>query len=224
MMTTQDQLKRDVAAAALRYVPENGILGVGTGSTVNALIDQLHEQRIPLQACVSSSEASSDRLRGYGYEVMDLNSAGPLEMYIDGADECDPQLRLIKGGGGALTREKIIAAASEKFICIIDSSKQVDVMGSFPLPIEVIPMARSYIAREMVKLGGEPVWRQDFVTDNGNWILDIHRLSIVDPVGLEKHINQLTGVVTVGLFASRPADEVLVGSANGVETVKPAIT
>ncbi len=212
----QDQLKRQVAEAALKYVPYNEVLGVGTGSTVNALIDLLNEQRIPLQACVSSSEATTERLQSYGYDVIDLNSAGPLEMYIDGADECDPYRRLIKGGGGALTREKIIAAASRQFVCIVDSTKQVDVLGAFPLPVEVIPMARSHVARQLVKLGGEPVWRDDFVTDNGNWIVDVHRLNIVDPVGLEDQINQITGVVCVGLFASRPADKVLVGSADGV--------
>lgn len=215
----QDQLKRQVAEAALKYVPYNEVLGVGTGSTVNALIDLLDEQRIPLQACVSSSEATTERLKGYGYDVVDLNSAGPLEVYIDGADECDPHRRLVKGGGGALTREKIIAAASRQFVCIVDASKQVDVLGAFPLPVEVIPMARSHVARQLVKLGGEPVWRDDFVTDNGNWILDVHRLHIVDPVGLEDQINQITGVVCVGLFAARSADKVLVGSADGVNAL-----
>ncbi len=212
----QEQLKHQVAAAALQLIPPDEVLGVGTGSTVNALIDLLHQQRIPLPACVSSSQATSKRLQDYGYEVVDLNSSGPLNMYIDGADECDPYRRLIKGGGGALTREKIIAAASRRFVCIIDVSKQVDILGAFPLPVEVIPMARSHIARELVKLGGEPVWRDGFVTDNGNWILDVHRLSIVDPVGLERQINQLTGVVTVGLFAARAADTVLIASPDGV--------
>lgn len=215
----QNQLKRQVAEAALKYVPYNEVLGVGTGSTVNALIDLLGEQRIPLQACVSSSEASTERLKALGYDVVDLNSAGPLEMYIDGADECDPHRRLIKGGGGALTREKIIAAASRQFVCIVDSTKQVDILGAFPLPVEVIPMARSHVARQLVRLGGEPVWRDGFVTDNGNWIVDVHRLNIIDPVGMEEQINQITGVVCVGLFASRPADKVLVGSADGVTTV-----
>ncbi len=212
----QDQLKRRVAAAALEHVQHDEILGVGTGSTVNALIDLLHENRIPLQACVSSSEATTARLQGYGYEVVDLNSSGPLELYIDGADECDPHRRLIKGGGGALTREKIIAAASRQFICIVDDTKQVDILGRFPLPVEVIPMARSQVARQLVELGGEPVWREGFVTDNGNWILDVHRLSIVDPVGMEQQINGMVGVVTVGLFAERSADRVLVGSTSGV--------
>lgn len=212
----QDQMKREVAAAALNYVPDNDILGVGTGSTVNALIDLLHEKRIPLKACVSSSEASTERLQQYGYDVIDLNAAGMLSVYIDGADECNPQRHLIKGGGGALTREKIIAAASQQFICIVDATKQVDVLGKFPLPVEVIPMARSLVARELVKLGGEPIWREGFVTDNGNWILDTHRLRIIDPVQMESQINQITGVVSVGLFANRPADRVLMATQNGV--------
>lgn len=215
----QNQLKRRVAEAALEYIPQDQVLGVGTGSTVNALIDLMHEKRIPLEACVSSSEATSERLKGYGYDIVELNSSGPLDMYIDGADECDPHKRLIKGGGGALTREKIIAAASRRFVCIIDASKQVDILGHFPLPVEVIPMARSQVARRLVELGGEPVWREGFVTDNGNWILDVHRLQIVDPVGLEQEINQITGVVCVGLFAGRPADTVLVGSETGVTTL-----
>ncbi len=218
MSMNQDQLKRQVAEAALEYVSQDDVLGVGTGSTVNALIDLLHERRIPLQACVSSSEATTERLQGYGYQVVELNTAGPLQVYIDGADECDPHRRLIKGGGGALTREKIIAACSRQFICIIDSSKRVDVLGKFPLPVEVIPMARSQVARQLVQLGGEPVWRDGFVTDNGNWILDVHRMDIVDPTGMEQQINAITGVVTVGLFAQRSADKVLVGSTAGVHT------
>ena len=213
---SQDQLKRDVATAALKYVPDNDILGVGTGSTVNALIDLLHERRIPLEACVSSSEASTERLRAYGYDVIDMNAAGPINVYIDGADECNTQRHLIKGGGGALTREKIIAAASRQFICIVDATKQVDVLGAFPLPIEVIPMARSLVAREVLKLGGEPIWREGFVTDNGNWILDIQGLSITNPEEMESQINQLVGVVSVGLFAQRPADRVLMATHDGV--------
>ena len=215
-----EELKRRAAAAALEEVSPGSVLGVGTGSTVNALIDLLGEREVELQACVSSSEATSQRLRALGYSIEDLNNAGPLGLYIDGADECDNHRRLIKGGGGALTREKIIAAASECFVCIVDSGKRVKRLGAFPLPVEVIPMARSHVARELVRLGGEPVWRRDFVTDNGNWILDVHGLDIVDPEGLENEVNQLAGVVTVGLFARRPADRVLVASADGVTSME----
>jgi len=220
MTMTAEQLKRHAAAAALEEVRPGSVLGVGTGSTVNALIDLLGERGVELQACVSSSEATSQRLQALGYAIEDLNNAGPLGLYIDGADECDDHRRLIKGGGGALTREKIIAAASERFVCIVDSGKRVHRLGAFPLPVEVIPMARSHVARELVRLGGEPVWRRAFVTDNGNWILDVHRLDIVDPVRLEHEINQLAGVVTVGLFARRPADRVLVASDDGVTTME----
>lgn len=212
----QDAMKQQVAAAALQQIPDDIVLGVGTGSTVNALIKLMCEQRKRLTACVSSSEASSALLRAGGYEVLDLNTAGDLSLYVDGADECDPNRCLIKGGGGALTREKIIAAASKRFICIIDASKQVPVLGTFPLPVEVIPMARSYVARELLKLGGEPMWRENFTTDNGNQILDLGRLQIHDPMALEDTINSIAGVVTVGLFAHRAADQVLVSTADGV--------
>lgn len=217
----QDQLKKQAAEAALEYLPEDEIIGVGTGSTVNFFIDLLEERRDRIKAAVSSSEASTERLEAIGIEVMSLNDAGPITVYVDGADESDAHLRLIKGGGGALTREKIIAGAAEKFICIVDQSKQVDVLGRFPLPVEVIPMARSLVARELVTLGGDPEWRENFVTDNGNPILDVHNLSITDPVGLEQTINQIPGVVTVGLFARRAADVLLVAASDGVRTVLP---
>lgn len=217
----QDELKRQAAEAALEYLPEGGILGVGTGSTVNHFIDLLADVKGHFEAAVSSSEASTERLKAIGMQVMDLNAAGELEMYVDGADESNHQLQLIKGGGGALTREKIIAAASKKFVCIADESKLVDVMGKFPLPVEVIPMARSYVARELVKLGGTPVWRENFVTDNGNIILDVQNLEIMEPAKLEAQINQITGVVTVGLFAHRPADVLILGSAEGPKTILP---
>jgi ribose 5-phosphate isomerase A len=214
---SQDNEKRLAAeTAALKYIGDgrlnNGIIGVGTGSTVNFFIDELPQYRDRIKAAVSSSEASSERLRRLGFDVMDLNAAGRLDVYVDGADECDPQRRLIKGGGAALTREKIVAAASDLFVCIIDATKQVDVLGAFPLPIEVIPMARSQVAREIASMGGQPVWRDGVVTDNGNWILDVHGWRITDPVGLEAQLNQITGVVTVGLFARRPADVVIVGN------------
>jgi ribose 5-phosphate isomerase A len=216
----QDQAKQLAAVAALAHVRDDMIVGVGTGSTVNLFIEQLASANLRIRGAISSSEASTARLRKHGIEVMDLNSSDAPEVYIDGADEADSHLRLIKGGGGALTREKIVAAAAARFICIVDESKVVDVLGRFPLPVEVIPMARSYVAREMVRLGGGPVWRQDFVTDNGNHILDIHNLRIVDPVGLETEINQIAGVVTVGLFARRPADLLIVGGKDGVKTLR----
>lgn len=214
---SQDNEKRLAAeTAAYRYVGngafKDGVLGVGTGSTVNFFIDELAQYRDRIKAAVSSSEASSARLRKLGIEVLDLNAAGRLDLYVDGADECDPQKRLIKGGGAALTREKIVAAASTKFVCIIDASKQVDVLGTFPLPIEVIPMARSYVAREIVARGGQPVWRDGVVTDNGNWILDVHHWRITQPAELESDLNQIAGVVAVGLFGRRPADVVIVGN------------
>ena len=217
----QDEMKRQAAEAALEYLPDSGILGIGTGSTVNHFIDLLADYRGRFDGAVSSSEASTERLKKIGFRVLDLNSAGELEIYVDGADESNHQLQLIKGGGGALTREKIIAAASKKFVCIADESKLVDVMGTFPLPVEVIPIARSYVARELVKLGGTPVWRENFVTDNGNIILDVHNLEIMEPAKLETAINQITGVVTVGLFAHRPADVLILGTAEGARTVKP---
>jgi ribose 5-phosphate isomerase A len=205
------QEKRLAGEAAIRYVEKDAIIGVGTGSTVAFFIDALADLRDQIQGAVSSSEQSTAQLKKYGIPVLDLNATGPLNIYIDGADECDPQRRLIKGGGAALTREKIIAEASAKFVCIIDSSKRVHVLGTFPLPIEVIPMARSLIGREIVKRGGQPVWRDGVTTDNGNWIIDVHGWQIADPVALEKDLNQLPGVVSVGLFARRPADVVLIG-------------
>lgn len=211
------EAKRLAAEAAIEYVEEGMVLGVGTGSTVAYFIDALGRNPGRIKGAVSSSEQSSERLRAHGIEILDLNFTGPLSLYVDGADECDPHKRLIKGGGAALTREKIIAEASERFICIIDPAKQVDVLGRFPLPVEVIPMARSLVAREIVAMtGGQPVWRQGsdekgVITDNGNAIIDVHGLSIVDPVGLEAALNQIPGVVAVGLFARRPADVVIVG-------------
>ncbi|BFI97287.1 MAG: ribose-5-phosphate isomerase RpiA [Rhodanobacter sp.] len=203
--------KKLAGEAALRYVEDGAIVGVGTGSTVAYFIDALAGMKDRIQGAVSSSEQSTARMKQHGIEVFDLNAVGPIGIYIDGADECDPHKRLIKGGGAALTREKICAAAAQKFVCIIDSSKRVDVLGAFPLPIEVIPMARSLVSREIVKLGGQPVWRDGVVTDNGNWIIDVHGWRIADPAALEQQLNQLAGVVTVGLFAQRPADVVLVG-------------
>ena len=210
-MTPQEQQKRLAAQAAIHYVEDGSIVGVGTGSTVMHFIDELGKIRDRVQAAVSSSEKSTAALKALGIDVIDLNTAGELGVYIDGADECDPHKNLIKGGGAALTREKIIAAASKKFVCMIDPSKRVDVLGQFPLPIEVIPMARSYVARQLVKFGGQPVWRDGVVTDNGNVILDVHGMRITDPPALEAELNQITGVVCVGLFARRKADVVLIG-------------
>jgi ribose 5-phosphate isomerase A len=204
--------KRLAGEKAIEFVEDGMVVGVGTGSTVAYFIDALGRIRDRIAGAVSSSEQSTERLRAHGIEVLDLNQTGPLSLYVDGADECDPHRRLIKGGGAALTREKIIAEASERFVCIIDPAKQVDVLGRFPLPIEVVPMARSLVARELVKrTGGQPVWRDGVVTDNGNWVLDLHGLAIADPAGLETELNQIPGVVTVGLFARRPADVVIVG-------------
>lgn len=214
---TQDQLKRAVAEAALAYVEKDEILGVGTGSTANFFIDALASMKQHIPAAVASSKATAERLQKIGIEVVDLNSVDSLSIYVDGADEVNGHLHMIKGGGGALTREKIVAAVAKKFICIADASKKVDVLGAFPLPVEVIPMARSYVARELVKLGGSPVYRQGFVTDNGNVILDTYNLSIVNPVELETTINQIVGVVTNGLFAKRKADVLLLGAADGVK-------
>ena len=206
------EAKRLAAEKAIDYVEDGMIVGVGTGSTVAYFIDALARMRDRIAGTVSSSDQSTQRLRAHGIEVMELNSTGPLSLYVDGADECDPHKRLIKGGGAALTREKIIAEASKRFVCIVDGAKRVDVLGKFPLPVEVIPMARSLVAREIVAMtGGQPVWRDGVVTDNGNWILDVHGLSIVDPVGLERELSQVPGVVCVGLFARRPADVVIVG-------------
>jgi ribose 5-phosphate isomerase A len=211
--------KRLAAEAALEYVEEDSIIGIGTGSTVNHFIDALAARKVRLRGAVSSSESSTARLKAHGIDVIDLNATGDLGLYVDGADESDRHLRLIKGGGAALTREKIVAAASQKFVCIADESKLVDVLGRFPLPVEVIPMARSYVARQLVRLGGHPVWRDGVVTDNGNHILDVHNLRIVDPAGLETTINQIAGVVTVGLFAHRPADVLILGTDSGVRVL-----
>lgn len=204
--------KKLAAEKAIDYVQDGMIVGVGTGSTVAYFIDALAACKDRIAGAVSSSEQSTARLRAHGIEVLDLNATGPLPLYVDGADECDRHKRLIKGGGAALTREKIIAEASERFVCIIDPSKQVEVLGRFPLPVEVIPMARSLVAREILRMtGGQPVWRDGVITDNGNWILDVHNLTITDPVALERELNQIPGVVSVGLFARRPADVVIVG-------------
>jgi ribose 5-phosphate isomerase A len=216
---TQDEMKKAVAEAALDYVEAGSIVGVGTGSTANFFIDGLATIKGKIDGTVASSEASAQRLKGHGIPVLDLNEAGQLSLYVDGADESTKYLHLIKGGGGALTREKIVAAASEKFVCIADESKLVDVLGKFPLPVEVIPMARSYVARELVKLGGEPVLRTGFTTDNGNVILDIHNMDILNPVELEEKLNNITGIVTNGLFARRPADVLLLGCRDGVKTL-----
>lgn len=205
--------KRLAGEKAIEYVEDGMIVGVGTGSTVAFFIDALARIKHRIEGAVSSSDQSTERLRSHGIDVLDLNATGPLSLYVDGADECDPGKHLIKGGGAALTREKIIAEASAKFVCIIDPAKQVDVLGAFPLPIEVIPMARSLVARTILETtGGQPVWREGVKTDNGNWVLDIHNLSITDPVALEAKLNQIPGVVSVGLFARRKADVVIVGT------------
>lgn len=216
---TQDEMKRKAAEAALEYVITDEIVGVGTGSTVNHFIDVLAEIKHKIKGAVSSSVVSTKRMEAHGIKVYDLNEVNGIEVYIDGADESDHYLNLIKGGGGALTREKIIAGASKKFVCIADESKLVDVMGEFPLPVEVIPMARSFIARELVKLGGRPVYREGFVTDNGCDILDVHDLKIMEPVKLENELNKLPGIVTVGIFANRPADVLILGTPEGAKTV-----
>jgi len=217
----QNQAKKAAAEAALKYLVPGEVLGVGTGSTVNFFIDALAAHRHDIPGAVSSSEASSARLKAIDIPVLDANSAGPLSIYVDGADEADPQLHLIKGGGAAHTREKIVAEAARTFVCIVDESKLVPVLGRFPLPVEVIPMARSLVARQLVTLGGQPVWREGVITDNGNVILDVHGLAITNPVALEATINQLTGVVAVGLFARRKADVLLVGAASGVRVINP---
>jgi len=213
MAANREDQKRVAAERAIGYVEEGSVLGVGTGSTVAYFIDALGARRGLIEAAVSSSEQSTVRLKQHGIRVVDLNSIGTLALYVDGADECDPRKHLIKGGGGALTREKIIAAASKTFVCMIDAAKRVDALGKFPLPIEVIPMARGHVAREIARRGGNPVWRDGFVTDNGNIILDVHGWRIDDPVALEADLNQIAGVVCVGLFAKRPADVVLIGDA-----------
>ena len=214
-----DDLKRAAAEAAPQYVEPGSIVGVGTGSTANHFIDLLAGIKADIDATVASSEATAERLRSHGIPVIDLNAAGSIGVYVDGADEATKNLHLIKGGGGALTREKIVAAVSQKFICIADESKLVDRLGAFPLPIEVIPMARSYVGRAIVKLGGDPELREDFKTDNGNIIIDVHNLDIMEPAALEAEINQITGVVTVGLFAKRAADVLILAGADGVKTL-----
>ncbi len=216
---TQDELKKAVGWAALQYVEPGTIVGVGTGSTAAHFIDALGTMKDQIEGAVSSSEASTEKLKALGIHIFDLNEVDELSVYVDGADEINPQMQMIKGGGAALTREKIVAAVAKKFVCIADASKEVDVLGHFPLPVEVIPMARSFVARELVKLGGLPEYRQNVVTDNGNIILDVHNLRILDPIALEKTINALPGVVTVGLFAARGADVALIGTADGVKTI-----
>lgn len=216
----QSQKKLIAAKASLDYINDDCILGVGTGSTVNELIDLLPSIKEKIQAVVSSSLATTTRLEALGFEVSLLNSVGDIDVYIDGADEANKHFHLVKGGGGALTREKILAGAARKFVCIIDDSKQVGMLGKFPLPIEVVPMAQSFVARKMVKMRGQPIWRENFVTDNSNHILDIHNLQITNPVEMETRINQIPGVVTVGLFAHRPADVLLVASDTGVRVME----
>ncbi|WBA15258.1 ribose-5-phosphate isomerase RpiA [Salinivibrio proteolyticus] len=215
----QDDKKRAAGEAAVEYVKPGSIVGVGTGSTVNYFIDALEPIKSQIKGAVSSSEASTERLKALGIEVFDANDVASLDVYVDGADEINARKHMIKGGGAALTREKIVAAIADKFICIIDDTKHVDVLGEFPLPVEVIPMARSYVARELVKLGGDPCYRQGVVTDNGNVILDVHNMKIQDPKAIEDTINGIAGVVTVGLFANRGADVVLTGTENGVQKI-----
>ncbi len=220
-MSTQDELKHKVALAALDYFDDyDMVVGIGTGSTVNCLIDVLPQVKNRIEACVSSSEETTKRLKEKGFVVKELNQTGPLSLYIDGADECDTHNRLIKGGGGALTREKIIAAASDKFICIVDESKMVNILGRFPLPVEVIPMAQSHVGRALAKLGGQPELRQGFTTDNGNIIIDVHNLKIIDPLKLEGEINNIAGVVCNGIFAHQKSYATLVASSKGIKTQK----
>ncbi|WP_413506323.1 ribose-5-phosphate isomerase RpiA [Photobacterium phosphoreum] len=217
---TQDEMKKAAGWAALEYVTKNSIVGVGTGSTVNHFIDALATRKEEIKGAVSSSVASTERLEQIGITVFDANEVASLDIYVDGADEVNAQFDMIKGGGAALTREKIVAAIAEKFICIVDNTKQVDVLGQFPLPVEVIPMARSFIGRELVKLGGDPVYREGVITDNGNIILDVYNMEITDPKAMEDSINALPGVVTVGLFAHRGADVLLVGSPEGTKVIE----
>lgn len=219
MSVSQDEKKQAAAEAACKFVQNDAIVGVGTGSTVNYFIDALALIKHKIKGAVSSSEASTKRLKGHGIEVFDLNEVDSLDIYVDGADEITQHKHMIKGGGAALTREKIVSAVAKTFICIIDDTKQVPVLGAFPLPIEVIPLARSYVAREIVKLGGDPEYRMGTVTDNGNHIIDVHNLSIVNPIELENQLNQVVGVVTNGLFAARGANIVLIGDDNGVTEI-----
>ena len=216
-MSTQDERKIAVARAALAFIEDDAFIGVGTGSTANYFIAELAALKARINGAVASSAATAERLRHHGIPLVELNAVSELALYVDGADEANRHRHLIKGGGGALTREKIVAQASRNFVCIIDDSKLVDRLGGFPLPIEVIPMARSFVAREMVKLGGRPIWREGFVTDNGNYILDVQGLSLAEPSALEEAINNIPGVVTNGLFARRPADILLIGTATGVD-------
>jgi ribose 5-phosphate isomerase A len=216
---TQDEMKKAAAEAALEYVESGMVVGIGTGSTANHFIDLLATIKDKIDGTVASSIASEERLKSHGIRVMDLNTAGQLSLYVDGADESDKHLNLIKGGGGALTREKIVAGASDKFVCICDDTKLVNILGKFPLPVEVIPMARSYIAREIVKMGGQPELREGFTTDNGNIILDVRGLEIMEPVKMEDDFNKLAGVVTVGIFARRPADVLILGTAEGAKVI-----
>lgn len=218
MSLSQDELKQQVAKAAVEFV-DSGIIGVGTGSTANYFIDELAKVKHKIDGAVASSEATADKLKAHGIQVFDLNAVNGMEIYVDGADEITKHMHMLKGGGGALTREKIVAANAKDFICICDETKYVDVLGKFPLPVEVLPMARSYVARELTKLGGNPVLR-DFTTDNGNVILDVHNLEITDPVASEAEINQIVGVVTNGLFASRAANVLLLATSDGVKTTK----
>jgi len=216
---SQEDAKRNAAQAALQYVEDDMIVGVGTGSTVNHFIDALAGMASRINGAVASSEASAERLRSHHIPILELNDTGDLPLYVDGADEFTVHRSLIKGGGGALTREKIVAAASERFVCIVDESKRADWLGGFPLPVEVIPMARSFVARRLMKLRGQPVLRRGFTTDNGNVILDVHNLQIMEPIDIERRINDIPGVVCNGIFALRPADEILVASASGVERI-----
>ena len=220
----QDELKQAVGQAAVDYIKphldEDSIVGVGTGSTANCFIDALAAVKHLFDGAVASSEVSAERLKSHGIPVYDLNSVDGMDFYIDGADEINEHLEMIKGGGAALTREKIVAAVAKKFVCVADESKMVGMMGTFPLPVEVVPMARSHVARELVKLGGDPVWREGVVTDNGGQILDVHNLKIQSPMQLESEINQITGVITNGLFAQRGADVLLLGTQDGVKTLK----
>jgi len=218
-MGRQDELKRAAAEAAIAHVPEDAVIGVGTGSTVDFFIAALAAKKVRVDGAVSSSEASTARLKAAGIRVIDLNSVDELAVYVDGADEIDEHLYMIKGGGGALTREKIVAAVARKFVCIADETKAVGVLGDFPLPVEVVPMARSHVGRQLARLGGRPAWRTGFITDNGNLILDVAGLRISNPVELESEINQIAGVVCNGLFARRPADLALIASAGGVRTL-----
>ncbi|MCH1918037.1 ribose-5-phosphate isomerase RpiA [Shewanella sp. A3A] len=217
---TQDELKKAVGWAALKYVEKDSIVGVGTGSTVNHFIDALGTIKADIEGAVASSEASAERLKAHGIPVFDLNTVDQMDIYVDGADEINPHMEMIKGGGAAHTREKIVAAVAKKFICIADASKQVDILGEFPLPVEVIPMARSYVARELVKLGGDPVYREGVITDNGNIILDVYNFKIDNPIRMENTINNITGVVANGIFALRRADIALIGTDEGVKTIE----